>query len=194
MSEKSSKPSSEHRYRTLFLRTFYLSAFTFGGGFVIIPLMQRIFVEDLGWLDQDEMMDLAAIAQSSPGAVAVNGAMLLGRRVAGWPGMFIATLGTVLPPLIIISIITFMYEAFQTNPWVKAILTAMRAGVAAVIADVVINLGGDVVKSKNIVSILAMIFAFIATYKGVNVILVIFICGLIGGIQAFIKTKKQEKE
>ena len=93
-------------YLTLFTSTFTLSAFTFGGGFVIIPLMRKKFVEQLHWIDEEEMMDLTAIAQSSPGAIAVNASILVGYRVAGVPGALVTVLGTVLPPLIILSIIS----------------------------------------------------------------------------------------
>lgn len=92
---------SRKDYLTLFTSTFTLSAFTFGGGFVIIPLMRKKFVEQLHWIDEEEMMDLTAIAQSSPGAIAVNASILVGYRVAGVPGALVTVLGTVLPPLII---------------------------------------------------------------------------------------------
>ena len=75
-----------HKYKTLFLSTLQLSAFTFGGGFVIIPLMRKKFVEQLHWIDEQEMLDLTAIAQSSPGAIAVNASILVGYRVAGATG------------------------------------------------------------------------------------------------------------
>ena len=77
---------SRKDYLTLFTSTFTLSAFTFGGGFVIIPLMRKKFVEQLHWIDEEEMMDLTAIAQSSPGAIAVNASILVGYRVAGVHG------------------------------------------------------------------------------------------------------------
>ena len=89
------------QYATLFLSTFQLSAFTFGGGFVIIPLIRKKFVEQLGWIGEEEMLDLAAIAQSSPGAIAVNISILVGYRVAGIPGALLTVVGTVTPPLII---------------------------------------------------------------------------------------------
>ena len=88
---------------TLFLATLKISAFTFGGGFVIIPLLRRKFVEELKWIDEEEMLDLTAIAQSSPGAVAVNASILVGCRVAGLTGAVVSVLGTVIPPLFIIS-------------------------------------------------------------------------------------------
>ena len=124
-------------YRKLFTSTFYLSAFTFGGGYVIIPLMKKKFVDDLQWIEKDEMLNFAAIAQSSPGAVAVNAAILLGYRIAGIPGALVTILGTVLPPLLILSVISFFYAAFRDNAVVNAVLKGMQAGVTAVIADVV---------------------------------------------------------
>ena len=105
--------SKAKKYIKLFLSTFKISACTFGGGFVIIPLLRRKFVEELGWIDEQEMMDLTAIAQSSPGAIAVNASILVGYRVAGIPGAMLTVLGTVLPPLIIISVIGFS-EKFKS--------------------------------------------------------------------------------
>ena len=82
----------------LFFSSLKLSAFTFGGGYVIIPLMRKTFVEKYHWLSENEMMDLTAIAQSAPGAIAVNAAILVGYRIAGVVGALITVLGTVLPP------------------------------------------------------------------------------------------------
>ena len=84
-------------YFKLFYSTFCLSAFTFGGGYVIVPLMRKKFVNELEWLDEKEMLDLTAIAQSAPGAMAVNAAILVGYRLAGILGAFITILATVLP-------------------------------------------------------------------------------------------------
>lgn len=178
-------------YWVLFKSTFYLSAFTFGGGFVIIPLMQQKFVKELGWIENEEMLNLSAIAQSSPGAVAVNASILVGYKIAGIPGALIAIIGTVLPPLIIISVISMFYKAFRDNVVVNAVLKGMQAGVSAVICDVVLNLGSGIVKEKDITSIIVMILAFIATfYFKVNVIYTIFACGLIGFIKLKVKGAK----
>ena len=87
-------------YQTLFLSTLKISACTFGGGFVIIPLMRKKFVEQLGWIDEQEMLDFAAIAQSSPGAIAINASILVGYHVAGVVGALMTVLGTIIPPLV----------------------------------------------------------------------------------------------
>ena len=102
-------------YWTLFRSTFSLSAFTVGGGFVIVPLMKQKFVDGLHWIDEDEMLDIAAIAQSAPGAIAVNAAILVGYRLAGIVGALVTIFGTILPPLLLLSVISVFYQAFQDN-------------------------------------------------------------------------------
>lgn len=177
----------------LFVSTFYISAFTFGGGYVIIPLMKKKFADELHWIDDEEMLNLAAIAQSSPGAVAVNASILVGYRVAGVVGAAVSILGTVLPPLIIISVISLFYTAFRTNAIVSAVLKGMQSGVAAVVADVVCNLGGKIVKDRDILSVLVMIVAFVANYiLGVNVMLIILACGVIGAVRTLLVHGKKE--
>ena len=175
------KKKGERRCFRLFLATFYISAFTFGGGFVIIPLMKKKFCDGFHWLEEQEMLDMAAIAQSSPGAVAVNASVLAGYRIAGIPGALTAVAGTVLPPLIILSVVSVFYSAFRANPVVAAVLKGMQAGIAAVIADVVFSLGGDVVKSRRLLSILLMGGAFAATLLlPVNVIWILLFCAAAG--------------
>jgi chromate transporter len=114
----------------LFLSTFYLSAFTIGGGYVIVPLMRKKFVEQFHWIEDQEMLDMIAIAQSSPGTIAVNASIIIGYKIAGIPGALVTVLGTVLPSLVIITIVSFFYAAFQSNPIVRMVLRGMQAGVA----------------------------------------------------------------
>lgn len=171
------------RYRTLFLSTLKLSAFTFGGGFVIIPLMRKRFVEELHWIEEQEMLDLTALAQSSPGAIAVNASILVGYHVAGVMGALLSIIGTVLPPLVIISAISMFYTAFRDNAIVGMAMTGMLAGVAAVICDVVINMGKAVFQKKRVLPVLVLLGSFIAVrFFSVNIILVIFACGVIGAM------------
>ena len=165
----------------LFLNTLYISAFTFGGGFVIITFMKTKFVDEMHWIDEEEMLDLAALAQSSPGAIAVNAAILVGWRVGGALGMAVAVVGTILPPMIILSVISLFYAAFATNPYVALVLRGMQAGVAAVILDVVCSLGAGVVKERSALSIVLMIAAFLATFVlDVNVVYIILAAALVG--------------
>lgn len=168
-------------YLKLFLSTFFLSAFTFGGGYVIVPLMRKKFVNEYKWIDEEEMLDLIAIAQSSPGAIAINSSIIIGYKICGVLGALLTMFGTILPPLIIISIISIFYLSFKVNPYINGALKGMQAGVAAVIVDVVIKMFFDVKKQNNILLILIMILAFIATYY-VNIALIIIICAVIGAI------------
>jgi len=173
-------------YFKLFMSTFYLSAFTFGGGYVIIPLMRKKFVNEYHWIDEKEMLDLTAIAQSTPGAIAVNAAILVGYRLAGYLGSMITIIATVLPPLIILSLISVAYTEFINNLIVKYILRGMQAGVAAVIIDVVISMVISLMKERKVVPIIVMIGAFTATYTfQINVIIIILVSGLIGVISIY---------
>ncbi len=179
-------------YCRLFYEMFIISAFTFGGGFVIVSLMRKKFVEGLHWLSDEEMLDLAAIAQSSPGAIAVNAAIILGWRMGGALGVICAVTATIIPPIIVISVLSVFYAAFCTNAVVGALLKGMRAGVAAVIADVVLSLGWDVLKKKKLLYVILMAAAFVATYFfGVNAVLIIIICALAGIAAAVYKMKRE---
>ena len=113
----------------LFVSTLYLSAFTFGGGYVIVTLMKKKFVDECHWIEEDEMLDLVAIAQSSPGAIAVNGAIVVGYKLAGVIGALVAIVGTVIPPFLIISLISVFYNAFRENYIIAQLLEGMQAGV-----------------------------------------------------------------
>ena len=99
----------------LFIETFYLSAFTFGGGYMIVSLMKKKFVNEYHWIEEDEMLDLVAIAQSAPGAIAVNGAIVVGYKLAGISGVIVSVFGAVLPPFLIISVVSVFYEIFRDN-------------------------------------------------------------------------------
>lgn len=168
-------------YWTLFLSTFTLSSFTFGGGYVIVPLMQKRFVKELKWIDEEEMLDLVAIGQSAPGPIAVNTSIIVGYRMAGIMGSLIAVFGTVLPPLIIITIISFFYQSFRDNPVVSALLLGMQAGVAAVIVSVVIDMSAKIIKAKQVLPIVMMVLAFIAAIiLNINIVIILLICGAVG--------------
>lgn len=176
------------RYKKLFISTFKLSACTFGGGFVIVPLMRRTFMEELGWIQEQEMMDITAIAQSSPGAIAVNASILVGYRVAGMPGALLAVLGTVLPPLIIISVVSLFYRAFRHNAAVSAAMTGMLCGVAAVILDVVIKMAKPILRQKRILPVLMMAGAFVAVrFFSASIVSVILLCGMLGAADEYFR-------
>jgi chromate transporter len=183
----------ENRLWKLFISTFTLSTFTFGGGFVIVSLYKKKFVEELNWLEEDEMLDISAIAQSSPGPIPVNASVILGYRIHGILGSIVAILGTIIPPFVIISLISVFYQEFKSNEMIGIALQVMRAGVAAVILDVVVNLGKNVIKTKNALYIIVMVVAFIATYFfNLGAMYIIFTCLGIGLISIFIGYRKEK--
>lgn len=173
----------------LFISTFTLSAFTFGGGFVIASLMKRKFSDELGWFSEEEMLDITAIAQSSPGPIPINASVIIGYRIYGLIGSLVAVLGTALPPMIIISIISVFYNQFRSNRIIATALQVMRAGVAAVIFDVVINLARNVCKTKRFLYIALMITAFTAVwFFNLSAMLIILTCLFIGIMDAVFDT------
>lgn len=180
---------------TLFKSTFLLSAFTFGGGFVIVSLYKKKFVEELHWLDEDEMLDITAIAQSSPGPIPVNASVILGYRMAGIAGSLTAILGTILPAMLIISVIACFYTQFRTNRIIAVSLQAMRAGVAAVIFDVVIKLAKNVITTRRALYLVLMTAAFVsAVFFDVSAMLIILTCLAVGIIDLLISITRKKKE
>lgn len=185
---------TEHVLWDLFKTMFMLSACTFGGGFVIVSLMKKKFVEELGWLEEDEMLDITAMAQSCPGPLPINASVILGYRMKGILGSFVAVIGTSLPPLIIITAISYFYEEFRSNRVIATALQVMRAGVAAVIFDVVYNLASNIIKTKNRFYILLMIVTFIMNYfLGFSAMLIILTCLSLGICTVLLDLRKEHK-
>lgn len=182
-------------YLKLFWATFSLSAFTFGGGYVIVPLMRKRFVEENHWIEDGEMLDIAAIAQSAPGIIAVNASILAGYRIAGLVGAFLTTFATVLPPLITITVISFFYEAFRDSAAVSAAMRAMQAGVAAVIVDAVFKMGKTAAKDNKAAAFIVMAACFAASFfLSINVAVIILVCGVLGAIKTILQGRKTKFE
>lgn len=178
----------------LFYSTLYLSAFTFGGGYVIVTLMKDKFVDEYKWITEKEMLNFVAIAQSSPGAIAVNGAIVVGFKLAGIPGLITSVLGTVIPPFLITSIISMSYELFRSNVWISLMLEGMQSGVAAVVAAVSYQMALGIVRKGNKMLMAMMLVAFIAsTSFQVNVMYIILISIGIGLIQTFYQSHTFKK-
>ena len=176
----------------LFLSTLYLSAFTFGGGYVIITLMKKKFVDDYHWIEENEMLDLVAIAQSAPGPIAVNGAIVVGYKLAGLVGTLVAIIGTIIPPFVIISLISVFYHAFLDYYLVSQMLEGMQAGVGAVIDSVTYDMVCVFIKKKDNVATIVMIAAFIAAcVLGINVIYIVIASGVFGVIRTIWKRRRK---
>ena len=119
----------------LFLSTLCLSAFTFGGGYMIVSLMKKRFVDELHWIDEPEMLDLIAIAQSAPGAIAVNGSIVVGTKLAGIPGALVSTAGCVLPSCVLVTLLARLYLRCRSLTVLQDILATLRPAVVAMIAS-----------------------------------------------------------
>ncbi|WP_368645177.1 chromate transporter [Alkalibacterium putridalgicola] len=189
------KMDNKTLYIKLFKSTFFLSMFTFGGGYVIVPLMEKKFVNELGWINEDEMLDLIALGQSSPGPIAVNTSILIGYRMAGVPGAMVTVLGTILPPLFIMTALAYIYIAVRDNAIVNNVLLGMQAGVAAIIVNVVYNMGKRIVVQKKIIPILVMIAALVAgiVYQ-VNILWLLLFSGIIGALTTIWKLTHEDNE
>ena len=179
----------------LFLSTLYLSAFTFGGGYVIVSLMKKKFVDECGWIKEEEMLDLIAIAQSAPGPMAVNGAIVVGYKLAGLKGVLVSILGTIIPPFIIISVVSVCYEAFRENYFVSQMLEGMQAGVGAVIACATYEMGAGIVHGKNWLSITIMLVSFaLSIFLQINVVYLILASGIIGLIRGLVQKRRHRDD
>lgn len=178
----------------LFLSTLELSAFTFGGGYVIVSLMKKTFVDKFHWIENDEMLDLVAIAETAPGSIAISGAIVVGYKLAGLLGMFITVVATTIPPLVIISLIALGYRAVGDNELVKRLLLGMQAGVGAVIFAVVWDMAKGYVKKRDLTAMLVMVGAFVAAVcLRINVIYVVLACIGVGLVHAvrLMRSRKQ---
>lgn len=178
---KQSLYKEDFSYRKLFMSTFIISAFTVGGGFVIIPLLKTKFVDEYGWLQENETLDLVSIAQSAPGVVAANASIIMGYRLGGIRGTLTALLATILPPLITLTVISYFYEAFAANPYVRMFLKGMQCGVTAILVNVVLDLVLKQWKKKLVLPLLIMAGSFTASYfLKINIMEIILVDAIIG--------------
>ena len=169
----------------LFSSMLVLSGPTVGGGFVIIPLMQRRFVDEMGWLTQEEILDMTAFARASPGAVTVNVAVQVGTRMAGIAGAVCGVLGTILPPLAVLSVISLCYEAFSASPVIAALLYGMRLAVAVVVADAAAVMAVEILRGEDRLRMAVMGAVFLLSLIGnISTIWLLAGCVLLGWLLA----------
>lgn len=179
---KKSKFSLE-KILTLFWTFFKIGAFTFGGGYAMIPLIQREVVENKKWITDDDILEIIAIAESTPGPIAINSATFIGFKVAGFWGSFFSTLGVVVPSFAIILIISFVLKEFQSIKAVRYAFFGIRAGVLALLIKAVWTMYKKM--PKKILSYILLAAAFFATaFLDVPVLAVIVSAAVVGIIYA----------
>ncbi len=170
----------------IFKTDILVSSLSFGGGYVVLPLIRKYFVEQKGLFGEEELLDMAAIAQSSPGAIAINLAALCGKKAAGTIGAVVAGVGAVLPPLVILSLVSACYRQMVANPLIAAALKGMEAGVAALIVDVVWYMSRLIADKKEPLPVMMIPAAFLAGFVfNLNALTVI-----LGGTVVFVLLSK----
>ncbi len=175
----------------LFWSFFKIGAFTFGGGYAMIPLIQKEAVENKKWVSDEDILDIVAIAESTPGPIAINSATFVGYKTAGVKGSFFATLGVVLPSFIIISLIAFLLKEFAHIPLVKFAFFGIRAGVLALVTKSLFTMYKKAPKGyiASVISVLAL--ACVAFFH-VNALVVIILSALVGLVTSEIKTRRNK--
>lgn len=178
----------------LFLCFFKIGAFTFGGGYAMIPLIERETAENNHWVTREDILNIIAIAESTPGAISINSATFIGFRVAGVLGALFATIGLVLPSFIIISILSLFIVEYQHLQWVSWLFDGIRAGVIVLIFNAVLKMKKGC--PNNIFSIGLMVFTFIgASFLELDVILLLIIAAALGILyQLYAARKRLGKE
>lgn len=178
-------------YFSLFKYTFVISAFTFGGGYVVIPMMRKYFVSNMQLITEEELLDIAAIAQSTPGAIAVNIAVLVGYRILGKKGALISCIGTILPPLILLSVISNFYTIIRDNQIINSVLRGMEAGVAAIIINLVLEMTHAVFSNRNtLLSFMIPLSFILSFFLQINVIFIIIGSALISFFQVYTSKRR----
>ena len=177
----------------LFLTFFKIGAFTFGGGYAMIPLIQREVADKRKWITEDDILDIIAIAESTPGPIAINTATFVGFKTAGFFGAFASTFGVVLPSFVIITVIAYLLRNFSDYKGVRYAFFGVRAGVLALIIKGLVSMYKQV--QKNLVSYVVMGAAFaLVAFLNVNVLLVIIGCAVFGLVTSIIIGRRAKND
>ena len=176
----------------LFITFIKIGAFTFGGGYAMVPLIQRETVEKKKWINDDDILEIVAIAESTPGPIAVNSATFVGYKTAGVLGAAAATIGVVLPSFTIIYFISFVIDKFENNTAVKYAFSGIRAGVLALLIKALWAMSKK--NAKNIISFIITAFAFIFAALNINVIYIILACAVTGIVSSLIMSGREKKK
>lgn len=177
----------------IFLTFFKVGAFTFGGGYAMISLLETELVSVKKWITSEDMLDMIVIAESTPGVIAVNTATGVGFRLRGILGAVIATIGVVLPSFVIISALSFALELIADNVWYKAAFTGVQACVIILILNAFLKLGKQLDKNWFSLILLAAAFA-VSVFTNFDVIYLILIGGVLGVVYSFAKSAIDKKK
>jgi chromate transporter len=168
-----------------------IGAFTFGGGYAMIPLIQKETVEKKHWISDHDILDIVAVAESTPGPIAINSATFVGHQTAGFWGAVCATTGVVLPSFLIILILSAFLRQFEELKLVRYAFTGIRAGVLALIIKALFSMGRQCPKNVLAWCIIAGSFGA-AAILGWNVLMIIICCAAVGIASAFLPRKEAD--
>lgn len=172
---------------------FRMSAVTFGGGYAMLPILRREFVDNLQWMEEEEILDYYALSQSLPGLIAVNVSVFIGYRYKGVLGAVIAALGMVSPCILIITTIALCLAGFRDNAYVQHALSGVSVCVVALILQTVLGLWKKSVKDKLCIAIFAVIF-LLSLFTELSPVLLVVCCGLIGVVAGALRKDKGEEK
>ena len=168
-------------YLDLFLTFAKVGVCTFGGGYAMLPILQREVVEKKGWATDEELTDYFAIGQCTPGVIAVNTATFIGSKLKGVPGGIFTTLGVVFPSIVIITLIAAFLESFASNVYVAHALAGIRVCVCVLILNSVLALGKKAIKNK-LSWVIFLIATVLAAFTDVPTVAIVLCAGLVGYI------------
>ncbi len=176
----------------LFVTFLKIGAFTFGGGYAMIPLIQKEVVDKRKWITDEDILEIVAIAESTPGPIAINAATFVGYRRCGFMGALLSSLGVILPSFVIILVISLVLKQFQNIKAVQYAFHGIRAGVLALIIKALFSMYKQC--KKNAVSLVVMALAFILTAVfNIDVLIVIVGCALFGLITSMIIQRRAKE-
>ncbi|NBI90032.1 chromate transporter [Lachnospiraceae bacterium] len=181
------------KYVWLLAVNLFISAFTFGGGYIVVPMVRRFFVVKKQHFTEEDLINMAAVAQSTPGAIAINLSSLAGYKVAGIGGAFVSCIAALIPPLVILTFISAFYKIFFSNTIVTAALKGMQAGVAALMVDLIADMCSIILKEKSFFLSAMIPLSFIANFVlGINVALILLFCCFLCILQVFLKKRERK--
>ena len=191
MNLSADKPETKlQRALALFVTLFTISG-TANSGYAVLAVVKDEFVAKRKWFTEEEMADFIAIVQSTPGAMAVNISMIVGYQSAGFLGSFAAVLGCILPPVVVMILVTFFYETIVSNQFVYLFMRGMQLGVVGMLLDVIIGLFNNVIRTERIYPIVLIVLAFCyVRFTSLSIFFLAIACALAGVIKALLIQKE----
>lgn len=189
MSVVMEKKSKLKLFIDIFATFFKVGLFTFGGGFAMIPLIEKEMVGKKAWIKNEEIVDIFALAQSVPGAIAINSSTFIGYKLAGAAGALVATLGVVLPSFIIITLIAAFFSSFQDEPIVQSAFAGVRSAVVALVLMAAINIGKSSIKDKLTACIL-ILAVLLTLFLDLHAIIIIIGGAAVGLVTFYVSPKR----